>query len=307
MTTKERKNVYQIITDRMVDELKNGNVPWHKPWNASEGGAPMNVITKKAYRGVNVFLLISNGFEHNLYATYKQFAGVGAEVRKGEKGTPIVFWNWVYDCPTCGKLKQQQVERGHCKACGAEVDGIPYLRYYTVFNIAQVDGLPAKYQPKKVETKKHNPIKAAEEIVAKYTDAPEVEHQGGRACYSPMQDLITMPRAETFDNEEEYYSTLFHEFAHSTGHESRLKRDLEGWFESEDYSKEELVAEMAAAFLSAESGIESKTLDNSAAYIRGWCEKLQSNPKWIVFAAAQGQKAAHHINKPSKKASKKAA
>jgi antirestriction protein ArdC len=271
-------NVYEIITDRILHKMAQGIVPWRQPW---VGGVPKNLVSGKEYRGVNVFLLASSRFTSPYFLTYKQATGKGGQVRKGEHGTPVVFWK-VGDSnkvdPATGKKGKYFI-----------------LRYYTVFNVTQCEGIEAPVGESAV---KFNPIAECEQLVETYTSRPHIQHGGGRACYIPSLDHIHMPNRESFHTPEEYYSTLFHELTHSTGSESRLNR--KGItdpikFASHDYSFEELVAECGAAFLCGHTGIENKTLDNSVAYLQSWTAKLRSEPRWIVEAASQAAKAADLI------------
>ena len=176
---------------------------------------------------------------------------------------------------------------------------IPVLRFYTVFNLEQTMGIPAKYIP--VLTPENqivfDPIGNAEEIIANYQNGPIIQHGGNRACYSPSLDRIMMPERIQFEKEEEYYSTLFHEMTHSTGHWSRLDRPgMENIrFGSENYSKEELIAEFGAAFLCAQTGIAHATIQNSGAYIKNWLEKLRNDKKLAIQAAHKAQKAVDFI------------
>lgn len=272
-------NVYEIITDRIIGMLEKGVVPWHKPWNGG-ANAPKNLVSGKEYRGINVFLLSSSGYASPYWASYKQIAAMGGQVTKGEKGTPVVFWNWI------------EAE----KSALGKADRIPFIRYYTVFNVQQTTGLDGKIPPSDAVVNPFSPIESAEAIASRFTDCP-VEHSGNRAFYSPTRDMIGMPSPELFNSPEEYYSTLFHEMTHSTGHKSRLDRPgfIDVNFGSQSYSKEELVAEMGATFLSAVSGIENKMIDNSAAYINGWLSKLRKDKKILISAASLAQKATDHI------------
>ncbi len=280
-------DAYQVITDRIIGQLEKGVVPWQKPWRGGEQ-MPRNLISGREYRGVNVFLLHAMSYESPHWLTYKQAAELGGHVKKGERACPVVFW------------KRLQV------ADMTEPTGnkaIPFLRYYSVFNIAQCEDIPADKIPVQSGTKReHCPIAAAESIVSAMPKLPEIKHGGGRACYSPSLDCVTMPVPENFISGQEYYSVLFHELTHSTGHASRLNRKgisgEEGeWsaFGSTPYAKEELVAEMGAAFLSGHAGIVERTLDNSAAYIQAWLSRLKEDRRLIVQAAAAAQKAADFI------------
>ena len=282
-----RKSVYEIITERILEKLEQGTVPWHKPWAA--GGAPRNLISGKEYRGVNIFLLGSQGFTSPYWVTFKQARTLGGSVRKGERATPCVLWKWV-------ARKTDDTESGDTKA-----RKIPLIRYYSVFNVEQCDGLTHKrLDEKHDEPEPFNPIEAAEAIVSDYPEPPSI-FQDGRASafYHPGTDSIHMPKQETFDTEAHYYATLFHEMAHSTGHESRLART--GVVNpirhaSHEYSQEELVAEMGSAFLLAEARIDSDSLtNNSAAYLASWLKALKADPKLVVLAGAQAQKAVDHI------------
>jgi len=260
--------VYQIVTDRILESLEKGTVPWHKPW--AGGGIPMNLKSKKPYRGINTFMLSLTRFSSRYWLSYKQAKAMGGQVRKGEKSTMVVFWKWI---------------DGEDKKTGEE-KRIPILRYYNVFNLDQIDGIK---DPDEREDREHKPIEEAEKIVAEMPNRPEIQHKEPRASYSLYGDFVNMPRPESFDNGEEYYSTLFHELGHSTRHKSRLNR------EKNSYAQEELVAEMTAAFLCGVTGIEDKTLDNSAAYIDSWRKRISEDPRLVVTAGAQAQKASDYI------------
>lgn len=270
---------YDVITERIIAQLESGTVPWCKPWHGQEG-MPKNLSSGKPYRGINVFLLHCLAYESPYFLTFKQAKAKGGHVLKGEKGCPVIFWKWL------------DVEDRETK----ESQRVPLLRYYTVFNVAQTDGIeaPALDLPER----EHSPIEAAEQIVNQMQHAPEIRHGHNGASYGPLDDVVRMPRPEVFDNGERYYSTLFHELTHSTGHSSRLDRNLDtelAAFGSPDYSREELVAEMGAAFLCGEAGVLDTSIDQSAAYIDGWLHKLRNDRKLVVTAAAQAQKAADYV------------
>ena len=274
----KRGSVYDQITERIIALLEKGTVPWRKPWNA-QSGFPRNLVSKKPYRGINVFLLHAMSYESPYWLTFRQAQELGGSVRKGEKACPVVFWK---------QLEVEDEETG-------ETDKIPMLRFYHVFNVAQCDGL--KNIPAPVESPLSAPTKP-EEIVAFMPKRPEIKHGMSKAFYSPAADIVAMPDRARFDDEAGYFATLFHELIHSTGHASRLNRstitEAEG-FGSNPYCKEELIAEMGAAFLCGQAGIAERTLENSAAYVQNWLEQLQNDKKLIVQAAAQAQKAADFI------------
>lgn len=283
-------NVYEIITARIVALLEAGTIPWQKPWSTvSGGGLPRNLASGKGYRGVNVFLLHALGYESPWWLTFKQAQERGGHVRKGEHGAPVVFWKW---------LETDQVdEEGRARR-------VPLLRYFTVFNVAQCEGIdaPGPATAEQSTQREHTPIEAAEGIVAGMPLRPTISHGGDRACYSPALDMVKMPEPVTFKSAEDYHNVLFHELTHSTGHETRLNRKgVSGsdgeWsaFGSTPYAREELVAEMGAAFLCGQAGIVERTLDNSAAYVAGWLERLRNDSKLVIVAAAQAQKAADFI------------
>lgn len=276
----KKVSVYEIVTERILAALDKGVVPWRMPWRTrGSNGIPKNLQSGKEYRGINILLLGSQGYASPWWVTYKQATARGGQVRKGEKSTPVVFWK-VYD-----REKGDKKEKGFV------------LRYYNVFNVAQCEGLDVPVSEPEVPSD-FNPIAECEKVVRAYKTIPKLEHGGGRACYIPSFDKILMPERETFECAEAYYSTLFHELTHSTGHEDRLNRDgimNPIRFGSHEYSFEELVAECGSAFLCAHSGIIDTTLDNSAAYIDNWRKKLSKEPKWLVEASGKAAKASDYI------------
>jgi antirestriction protein ArdC len=271
-------HVYEQITERIITLLTQGTVPWQKPWKARTG-LPRNLVSQKPYRGINVFLLLAMSYESPFWLTFRQALQLGGSVRKGEKSCPVIFW------------KQTTFED---KKSG-EPQKIPLLRYYHVFNVAQCDGLKIGTAP--VETPVNGIIKP-DEIVAHMPQRPEIKHGMSRAFYSPSEDCVGLPVRERFERAEGYYATLFHELVHATGHESRLNRVTlteKAGYGSNPYCKEELIAEMGAAFLCGQAEIAGRTIDNSAAYLNGWLDQLRSDKTLIVSVAAQAQKAADFI------------
>ena len=271
-------HVYEQITERIITLLSQGTVPWQKPWKARTG-LPRNLVSGKSYRGINVFLLLAMSYESPFWLTFRQALQLGGGVRKGERSCPIVFW------------KQMTIED---KESG-EPQKIPLLRYYSVFNVAQCDGLKIGTEPV-VETV--NSIVMPDEIVAQMPQRPFIKHGMTRAFYSPREDYVGLPLRERFECAEGYYATLFHELVHATGHELRLNRATlteKAGFGSNPYCKEELIAEMGAAFLCGQTEIVGRIIDNSTAYIKNWLEQLRNDKTLIVAAAAQAQKAADFI------------
>ncbi|MDA2930617.1 zincin-like metallopeptidase domain-containing protein [Acidobacteria bacterium AH-259-O06] len=275
---------YEVITDKILEKLEQGVIPWRQPWSTE---MPKNVVSKKAYRGINVFLLGSMGYANPYWLTFRQAKQLGGHIRRGEKSTPVIFWK-VYEKDT-GEV----AEDGE-----SIVKRMPVLRYYSVFNVQQCEGIPEDKIPALENARDFQPIEEAEKTVQGMPNPPKIEHREARAFYRPSVDTVNMPQTEAFTGDEEYYSTLFHELTHSTGHQSRLGRldtDNLAPFGSKDYSQEELVAEMGAAFLCGHCGIVDRILDNSASYIAGWLGRLRSDEKLIVIAGAQAQKAADFI------------
>jgi antirestriction protein ArdC len=275
---RDRCSVYEIITAQILAELEKGEVPWRKPWRTLP---PANLISKKPYRGINVFLLALQGYGSQFWLTFNQAKQLGGNVRKGEHGTKIVFWKFdTYEKAAAdGEIEERK---------------FAFLRYFTVFNLEQTEGLKAL-----LELPPAFPIESAESIVRAMPNPPAFE-QDSRASYIPSLDVVTMPSRTAFTSQEEFYSTLFHELTHATGHAKRLARDgfdTPQQFGSESYSREELVAEMGAAMLCGLAGIEQNTLANSAAYLKAWIARLRADSKLVISAASAAQKAADYIRR----------
>ena len=277
------KSVYEMVTERIIEQLEQGVIPWEKPWTGIRSGA-YNRISKKSYSLLNQMLLKHKGE----YATFKQWQDLGGHVRKGEKSEIVVFW------------KIQPIEEE--KEDGTkEVKQIPLLRYFNVFHISQVDGVEPLSKDALNEIE---PIEKAESILYSYWTKENitVEHVAGdKAYYSPSLDMIHLPLFEQFISANEYYSTAFHESIHNTMKESRCDRaeDRKGKlvaFGSNEYSKEELVAEIGSASLMNIIGIETnKSFRNSSAYIQNWLSVLKNDVKFIVSASSKAEKAVDYI------------
>jgi len=268
---------YARITDRIIALLEQGTIPWRRTWKASTTW-PRNLVTRKPYRGINVFLLMALGYDSPSWLTFRQAIKLGGRVKKGEKACPVVFWKRI----TIEDEDSDDKRR------------IPLLRVYHVFNVAQCEGLG---KDSTVENLPGITTKPAE-IVANMPQPPLIKHGMAKAFYSPSDDIVWMPARERFENEDGYYATLFHELIHSTGHEKRLKRSSlleQGGFGTDPYCREELVAEMGAAFLCGHAEIVDRTIDNSAAYLASWLKQLKDDKTLIVHAAAQAQKAADFV------------
>lgn len=271
--------VADVITNRIIDKLNEGVVPWHRPWVG--GSCPMNVVSKKEYRGINTFMLSMNGYSSPYWGTFKQISDLGGQINKGEHGFPVVFYTWLDDK----------------RDSDGELRKIPFMRFYKVWNLDQCSGIDMSKFTVAPELKENEKIAKCEEIVENMQKRPEIRFNEQRAYYSPSKDFVNMPKMKSFKDSESYYSVLFHELTHSTGHESRLARKdyAEGYFGSETYSKEELVAELGAAFLMGICGIENKTLDNTASYIQSWIKRLKNDKTLIISASSLAQKSVDFI------------
>ena len=265
--------VYEILTQNILTALENCDVPWRKPW-ASDTVNARNALTGKDYRGINAFLLpwLAGDVSTSMaFATFKQAKALGANIPKGAKGFPVYFYSVV-----------------------DKDDGtyFPVFRYSTVFPVDIMENVDMSKWVKPAKPS-HDPIQAAEDIIANYK-GPTIKHGGTVAAYSPTLDTCRIPANGDFSSAPEYYSTVFHELAHSTGHASRLNRKGvtdSTVFGSHEYSIEELVAEFASAMLMQHAGIESPAFDNSVAYIKGWSKAIRQDKTLIAKAASAAQKA----------------
>jgi len=275
-------NVYEIVTDEIIKHLELGNVPWRKPWNTEP---PCNLISQKEYRGINTFMLSASGFPSRYWLTYAQAEKLGGNVKKGEHGSIVVFWNIGEEKlnPKTGKPSK------------------PFLlRYYRVFNLSQTEGISHKLGIAETSAQPVPDIPACESLVAAMPHAPTII-QSDRAWYRPSNDEVGMPSKTLFHSSEAYYATLFHELTHSTGHASRIGREgveVLNTYGSEAYSKEELIAEMGSAMLCGVTRIAPSVIENSAAYLRSWIHALKGDSKLLVTAASAAQKAADYIRGP---------
>lgn len=277
-TSSIKIDVYELVTNRVIELLEAGTVPWHKPW--TNAGIPMNVISKRPYRGINLWLLLSLNYERNLFLTWDQLKKIGGSVNQGEHGHIVVFWKNVKKHP------EELDDKGNPKV-------VPMLRCYKVFNIQQCRDVPKDLIPKLIN-EEFDPIDQCDAIIVNMPDCPMIKHKEQRAYYHIVDDYINMPKKKSFTTPESYYSTLFHELVHSTGAEKRLNRKSiteMNEFGSEMYSIEELIAELGSAYLSSFTGILDKQIQNSVAYINGWLSKLKNDKRFILQASGQAQKA----------------
>lgn len=269
-------DIYAEITNRMIAEMEQGQIPWRKPWMAS--GVAISHTTGKPYSLLNQMLLGKAGE----WLTFGQVKQEGGHIRKGEKARMIVFWKFIdKEDETTGEITQ-----------------VPYLRYYSVFHLSQCEGISAKYMQELTKTASAD--ESAESIIAEYVrrEGITIENQeGNQAYYQPSMDRIVLPLMKQFAESSEYYSTAFHELTHSTGHMKRLARiDTTANFGSESYSKEELIAEIGASALNHHCGLETKdSFRNSTAYIQNWLQVLKNDKRFIVSASSKAEKAVKFI------------
>lgn len=266
--------VAEIVTNEIIKRLESGVIPWNKPWS---GGEAINYITQKPYRGINRLLLDSGE-----YATYQQITSKGGKIKKGAKSHIVVFYKPI-------EYVNNETD---------EIKIVKYLRYYRVFSLEDVEGLPSKQT---IKERENFTIDRCQSIADDYINREGIKLRNlktsSRAYYSPSTDVINVPKIEQFTSSEHYYSTLFHEMAHSTGHKSRLDRLTKtAHFGNEEYSREELVAEITSAMLDNYTGIDSNELiDNSAAYCQSWLNALKADGNMVLVASAQAEKAYNYI------------
>lgn len=275
------RDVYTTITDKIIAALESGVRPWARPWQ--DGGIPVHPrrANGEKYRGINTVLLWieqeTKGYKSPYWVTFRQAAADGGHVRKGEKGTTVVYASaFVKDAGSDAEKK------------------IPFLRAYTVFNVEQCEGLPEKYFPKAPTFTPKQKIEHAEAFFARL--GANLSIGGDRAFYAPSLDQICIPNIDAFVSPEAYYAVKAHEFVHWTSHKTRLDRNFNSrGFGSEGYAKEELVAELGAAFLCADLGLSAEPREDHAAYIQAWLKALKNDKRLIVSAASYATKAVAYL------------
>jgi antirestriction protein ArdC len=276
-----KASVYEIVTAKIIEKLESGVVPWRKPW---QHGEPANLISQRQYSGINKFLLSCNEYSSRFWLTFNQANRLGGRIKPGAKSSLVTFWKRNTYTKHNEQTNEDEKRNGFL------------LRYFHVFNLDQTTGIAEKLgltEPSQVVPNIH----VCDAIVKDMPTRPEIVG-ALNAWYSPIADRVGIPAINSFTGSEEYYSTLFHELVHSTGHKSRLHReqfDNPVRFGSESYSKEELVAELGASMLCGVSGISPRVLDNSASYLQSWISRLRGDSRLIVSAASQAQKASDFI------------
>lgn len=291
----ESKDMYAIITKRIISELEKGNIIWRKTWNSY--GIAKNYVTGKPYKGIN-FLMMNFFSSHSVpyYMSFKQAKDLGGNIKKGAKSEQVIYFSTYFKDGDNNPISIEQASTR--KQAGEKVKVLKFLKYYNVFNVADIEGIDFDFE--EVKLKPHEKIEKCEAILANYANAPRYEFKDlNSAFYSPTFDYINMPPIEQHDTSEDYYCTFFHELIHSTGHAKRLCRTEiveHNTFGSQPYSIEELTAELGAAFLCHLAQIENNGLiENAAAYIKGWLKQLRNDNQFIFKAAAEAQKAVDYI------------
>jgi len=283
----DRANIYDEVTQRVVGELEAGRVPWVQPWAARGGegvgvALPRNAASKRPYSGINVLILwgavIANGWPTQGWLTFRQAQAAGGAVRKGERGTGVVY----------ADRFTPEAEKERARETGDDARTVPFLRRFTLFNVAQIDGLAADLAPDPLPLPEREIVPVAEDVVA--ASGVDFRIGGDRAFYVPALDYVAVPPQPAFFEQINYYRTALHELTHATGHPSRLGRDLSNGFGSKGYAFEELVAEMGSAFLCAALGIVPTV--RHADYLASWLAVLKEDNRAIFRAASQASKAA---------------
>lgn len=271
-------STYDRVTQQILTALANGVVPWRKPWKGREF-LPMNGLSMNRYHGINTFLLSISPFSDHRWLTLRQTNELGGHVKRGERATLVVFW----------KLLEASEQDQDSKR------KIPLLRHYFVFNLEQTEG--TGLQPPE-SLNEFDRIEEAEAVIQTMPNPPRWKEHGSSAYYLPGEDMIVLPPMSRFDSPDHRYATAFHELGHATGHQSRLDRPgVNGTicFGSEDYSREELIAELTSAFVCAELGLDNSLIGNSSSYISGWLDSLKRDTRAVIAASSQARNAADYI------------
>ena len=296
-----RETIYQEVTGRIISELEAGRVPWVQPWGGAKAGIglPRNAATERSYSGINILILwgavIEKAYSAQHWLTFRQALALGGHVRKGERGTTVVY----ADRFIPKDEQQRATEAGDGEAEQETLRGsvsrpnraVPFLKRFTVFNVDQCDGLPEGVCVGRAPLPEREAVPVAEALIA--ATGADFRIGGARAYYVPSADYIQVPPQPAFFEQINYYRTCFHELGHWTGHAARLARDLAGSFGSKRYAREELVAEMASAFVCASLGITPTV--RHADYIGSWLEVLREDNRAIFQAASLASKAADYL------------
>lgn len=286
-STAPRASLYEDVTNRIIAELEAGRFPWVQPWGSATAspGLPRNAVSRRAYSGINILVLwgavIEHGYPGQGWLTFKQALAAGGCVRKGEHGTTVFF----------ADRFTPEAEKARAARDGGEPGSVPFLKRFTVFNVAQCDGLPDRLTDAAPLLPECEAVPVAERLIA--ATGAEFRIGGNHAFYAPTEDFVRVPPQPAFRDQINYYRTALHELGHWTGHCSRLNRDQSGGFGSANYAREELVAELASAFLCASLGIVPTV--RHADYLGGWIAVLRADARAIFRAASAASKAAEYL------------
>ena len=290
-------DLYQQVTNKIIALIEKGVAPWRRTW--STYGLARNYVTRHIYTGINLILMNNTPHSIPYFMTFRQVKEHGGIIRKGTKAEMVIYFNMYYkDCYDHTLDKEEAYKR---RTAGEEIQVLKFIRYYNVFNIADIEGI--KFEIPEVVLKPNETIARCEKVIDGMPNPPTFNRiDGNRAFYSPAYDFVNIPAIEQFDTPEDYYATFFHELIHSTGHASRLAREEvmnHQTFGSNPYSREEILAEMGASFLCSSVNIDyDSVIENNAAYLAGWLKVLREDSKFIFKAAAEAQKAAGYIINP---------
>ncbi len=280
-TASKNRDVFTHVTKHIIGHLEKGIIPWKKLW--TDAGLPRNLLTGRLYRGVNVWLLNALNYEENVFLTYNQVKSIGGRIRAGEKAHTVILWQWIQ----APKPKNAQ----------SEARKIPLVKYCQLFNISQCADIPDWYLPGP-QLSKLDPLGVCDAIVTTMPNAPEVRYMGDEAYYHSFFDIVNMPSMARFVDTETYYTSLFHQLVHSTGHKTRLnRRELDGMLPDKigECSLEELTAEIGACYLCSYAGIDGWEFRNRITYIENWITKLNKDKRLFVYASTQAQHAVDYI------------
>jgi len=292
--TPAKSDLYQNVTDKIIELLEQGVAPWRCTW--SKYGPARNFATNHYYSGINAILMNLTPHPIPFFLSFKQAKAMGGHIRKGAKSECVYFFKTFHKDQDGKSLSPQEVQALH--GMGEETKRIAFLKYFRVFNVADIEGI--EIQIPEVKLQDHERIEQCETLIKNIPNPPEfVYEDANRAYYAPTSDKLNVPDIRQFEIPEEYYATMYHELVHCTGHPSRLNREEISKFTpfaSSDYSKEELLAELGASFLCAHTGINApEVTENSAAYLQGWLSVLKADKKLIFRAAAAAQKAVDYL------------
>lgn len=287
------KNVFEMVTEQIVERMKQGEIPWVRPYTVRGPKLAISHISKEPYSLLNQFLLAEPGE----YFTFNQAVKEGFRIKKGSKAKFIVFWKMLTpkEAMKVGEFVEDTDDKQPNRL-------IPYLKRYNVFHESDIEGFERdpKSEEQAVidEAKNSEQVLQAEDIISGYVETargPKLSISDTIPSYSPTLDVISCPQKCQFNSLSEYYKSLFHEMVHSTGHKDRLNREMKPSFYLDSYSREELVAEIGSSYLASISQLPDLSVDNAAAYIQGWIKPLQNNPKWIVWASSRAEAAVNFI------------